>query len=184
MILIEPSMQARFGHAVRQRALIAFVREASAAAKLRGDVSVLLTGDEEIRKLNRIYRGKNKATDVLSFPAPDAVSGHEGVAGDLAVSLETAARQAQELGHSLGMELQILLLHGLLHLSGFDHETDEGEMARREMALRRRFGLRLGLIERTAGDGQRSHPVTSKSRRDKGGAPGARGTVVVRRSRP
>jgi probable rRNA maturation factor len=148
MILIEPTIQAKYGRALRQRSLAAFLREASAAIGLRGDVSVLLTGDRQIRSLNREFRKKDQATDVLSFPA--APNGHEPMAGDLAVSVETAARQAEEHGHPLATELQILVLHGLLHLDGYDHEADEGQMARKEAALRRRFGLRAGLIERSA----------------------------------
>jgi probable rRNA maturation factor len=149
MILIEPTIQARFGRAVRQRTLNAFLKKASEAAGLKGDVSVMLTGDEELRRLNREFRGKNRPTDVLSFPAPDPLKGHQPVAGDLAVSVETAARQAAEFGHPLETELQILLLHGLLHLGGYDHEADEGQMARKEAVLRKQFGLEWGLIERS-----------------------------------
>ena len=151
MILIEPTIQFQFGRAIRRRALAAFLRDATAAVRLSGEVSVLLTGDAEIRRLNRQFRHKDKSTDVLSFPAlhiPDG--GRNSLAGDLAVSLQTAARQAQEAGHPLFTELQILVLHGLLHLAGHDHETDTGQMARKEATLRRRFGLTAGLIERTA----------------------------------
>ncbi|MGA8531734.1 MAG: rRNA maturation RNase YbeY, partial [Acidobacteriaceae bacterium] len=86
---------------------------------------------------------------VLSFPSPE-VPGTTEVAGDLAISVETAARQAEDLGHPLAVELQILILHGLLHLAGYDHERDSGQMARREATLRRRLGLSQGLIERSA----------------------------------
>jgi len=126
-----------------RRELSRFLREAVAVVGLAGAVSVLVTGDEAVRTLNREYRGKDTATDVLSFPAEA-----EGVAGDLAISVETAARQAEEQGHALEMELRVLLLHGLLHLAGYDHETDDGEMRRRELRLRRGLGLREGLIER------------------------------------
>jgi probable rRNA maturation factor len=156
MILIEAPIQAKFGRALRRRALGVFLREAALAARLTGDVSVLLTGDREIRRLNREFRHADKATDVLSFPAcrPSGStvrgegSGSE-LAGDVAISVQTAARQAKDAGHALFVELQILLLHGVLHLAGFDHETDRGEMARKEAALRRRFGLAQGLIERS-----------------------------------
>lgn len=160
MILIEPTIQRKFGRALRQRALGAFLREAADAIQLRGVISVLLTRDQEIRRLNRQFRHKDKATDVLSFPALDAVNGR--VAGDLAISVETAARQAEEFGDSLATELQILVLHGLLHLAGFDHETDAGEMARRERQLRRKFGLAAGLIERS---GTEFRPAQRGSRR-------------------
>ncbi len=150
MILIEPTIQARFGRALRQRALAVFLKEAAQALGLAGEVSILLTGDEQIRKLNRVFRGKNKATDVLSFPAAGPANGHAPVAGDLAVSVETAVRQATDFGHPLPTELQILVLHGLLHLGGYDHETDQGQMARKETTLRKRFGLEWGLIERAS----------------------------------
>ena len=108
---------------------------------------MLLCSDAEIKRLNKAYRRKNKATDVLSFPASEEA---EGVAGDLAVSLETAARQAAEHGHTLRDEVRVLLLHGLLHLAGEDHEADQGEMAARELELRRELKLPSGLIERAA----------------------------------
>ena len=110
---------------------------------------MLLTSDSELRRLNRTFRKKNKATDVLSFPAPLEA---EGMAGDLAISLDTAARQAAEQGHTLREEVRILLLHGLLHLAGEDHEIDSGEMAAREHELRGQLRLRSGLIERTKAD--------------------------------
>jgi len=97
-----------------------------------------------MRSLNRRFRGKNKATDVLSFP-----SQAPGVAGDIAISLEIAARNADALGHDLGTEVKILILHGMLHLAGYDHEIDDGEMQAREASLRRKFKLPVGLIERT-----------------------------------
>jgi probable rRNA maturation factor len=149
MILIEPTIQAKFGRALRQRALAAFLKNASQATRLRGDVAILLTGDRQMRRLNHEFRHKDYPTDVLSFPAPASRNGHRAMAGDLAISVETAARQAAELDHPLATELQILVLHGLLHLAGYDHETDSGQMARREAALRRRLGLATGLIERT-----------------------------------
>ncbi|HEX4308582.1 MAG TPA: rRNA maturation RNase YbeY [Acidobacteriaceae bacterium] len=147
MILIEPTIQARFGRALRQRALAAFLRQAAEAAGLAGQVSVLLTGDSHIRRLNREFRRKDHPTDVLSFPA--AEPGPRAIAGDLAISVDTAARQATEFGHPLATELQILVLHGVLHLGGYDHEADGGQMARKEARLRRQFGLAAGLIERT-----------------------------------
>ena len=109
---------------------------------------MLLTGDRELRRLNRQFRGKNKATDVLSFPAPREFAGV--YAGDLAISLETAERQAGEHGHALREELRILLLHGVLHLQGMDHESDHGEMAAAEARLRRQLRLPLGLIARVS----------------------------------
>jgi len=111
---------------------------------------VLLTTDRAIRRLNRRFRGKDKPTDVLSFPATDFVQDQKKnqERGDLAISVETARKQAAEQGHALTCELQVLMLHGLLHLAGYDHESDDGRMARREHQLRARLGLPLGLIER------------------------------------
>ncbi len=129
------------------RTLNGFLREAQAAVRLKGAVSVLLTTDEKIKSLNRDFRHKNKATDVLSFPAAEAM--RREVAGDLAISVDTARKQALEQGHALRIELKVLMLHGLLHLAGYDHEADSGEMARRERTLRAGLKLPLGLIERT-----------------------------------
>lgn len=130
-----------------RRTLVRYLCEAQAAVGLRGEVSVLLTTDRAIQRLNRDFRGKDKPTDVLSFPA-EAGFVEELVAGDLAISVETARRQACEQGHALRCELKVLMLHGLLHLAGYDHETDAGEMARRERKLREKLRLSLGLIER------------------------------------
>lgn len=85
------------------------------------ELSILITGDEEIRELNRTYRGKDRPTDVLSFPDGDVVEGRL-ILGDIVISLETAQRQAKELGHSLEEEVERLLTHGVIHLLGYDHE--------------------------------------------------------------
>ena len=122
-----------------------FLRLAQTAVKLRGEVTVLLTTDAGIRSLNRRFRHKNKATDVLSFPVEDRSWGQ---AGDLAISVDTAARQAAEHNHSLGTEMKVLILHGLLHLAGHDHEADEGQMRKLEANLSAKLGLRQGLIAR------------------------------------
>jgi probable rRNA maturation factor len=155
------------------RALARFLAGAQEAVRLRGEVSVLLTTDAAIRRLNRRFRGKDKATDVLSFPAGTLHQNQEKIAGDVAISVETARRQAVQCGHPLEAEIRILMLHGLLHLSGYDHERDAGEMARRERALRARLGLKQGLIERL------SFPTLApgKSRKD-----GARGESRRRRT--
>ena len=157
--------------------LTRFLRGAQAAAGLPGEVEVLLTDDRVLRRLNREFRGKNKATDVLSFPASEEMAGDH--AGDLAVSLETAARQAAEHGHSLRDELRILILHGVLHLSGMDHEVDGGEMARREGELRRQLRLRTGLIDRVENgasttrsrtQAKRTKPSRTSAKRARAGA--------------
>jgi probable rRNA maturation factor len=132
------------------RTLGRFLSEAQAAAGLRGQVTVLLSSDATIRDLNRRFRGKDEATDVLSFPAkpPRSTKPAERLTGDVAISVETARRQAAEQGHALAMEIKVLILHGLLHLAGYDHETDAGKMQRRERKLRAQLGLPQGLIER------------------------------------
>jgi len=132
---------------VSARALGQFATRAQCAAGVRGEVDVLITSSAHVRRLNRRFCGKDKATDVLSFPVA------EGTAGDIAISAEVGVRNARRLGHSPADELKILILHGLLHLAGFDHETDGGAMARKEARLRRALGLPAALIERTATDG-------------------------------
>jgi probable rRNA maturation factor len=145
MITIEPPSS--FEATLSTSTLTRFLNRARAAVGIKGAVDVLLADDTTLRHLNKTFRGKNKPTDVLSFPAPSAfVARH---AGDLAISLDTAARQAEAYGHTLAEETKILLLHGLLHLSGEDHETDNGEMAARESTLRRELRLPSTLIERT-----------------------------------
>ena len=129
-----------------------FVARASRAAGLRGAVTVLVTGDRQMRNLNWRFRGKDHSTDVLSFP-PFAKTAN--FSGDLAVSLDTAARNARRLGHSLAEEVRILVLHGILHLAGYDHERDNGEMARKESDLRRQLRLGSGVIERAPHRGAR-----------------------------
>jgi probable rRNA maturation factor len=131
------------------RTLSRFLCRAQAMVRLRGQVNVLLTTDSAIRSLNRRFRGKNNSTDVLSFPAEEFIHNTEKIAGDLAISAPTAARQAGAEGHTLSAEIKVLILHGLLHLAGYDHEADEGQMARRESLLRMRLNLPQGLIERT-----------------------------------
>jgi probable rRNA maturation factor len=109
-------------------------------------VTVAVVPDTRVRALNRDYRGKDRATDVLSFPsglrAPDAFL------GDIVIARGVARRQARDAGHSERTEWRVLALHGLLHLLGYDHETDRGTMARVEARLRRKGGLSAGLIER------------------------------------
>jgi len=99
-------------------------------------VTIAFVSEKKIRELNRQFRGIDKATDVLSFPAGD-----EGQLGDIAISLETAARQSKENRLTLNGEIAQLILHGLLHLSGYDHETDNGEMNREELRLRKKLAI-------------------------------------------
>ena len=114
-----------------------------APPRARGSVTVAVVSDGRIRALNHRYRRKFRVTDVLSFPSEDP-----GYLGDIVIAAGVARRQARQAGHSLQTELRVLALHGLLHLLGYDHERDDGRMARIEARLRVRGGLREGLIER------------------------------------
>src|SRR6185503_19716688 len=104
--------------------------------KNESSATIAFVSDKRIRELNRQFRGIDKATDVLSFPAYE-----ESNLGDIAVSVEMAAMQAKENKLSLKEEISQLILHGLLHLCGYDHETDNGEMNRLELRLRRRLNI-------------------------------------------
>ena len=148
MITIETPASLGAKHAeLSASGLARFFNRARRAVGLAGEVDVLLADNTTLRRLNNTFRGKNKPTDVLSFPSHAQIG--QNHAGDLAISLETAAQQATAFGHTLRDEVRILLLHGLLHLAGEDHETDNGEMAAREATLRRDLRLPTTLIERT-----------------------------------
>jgi probable rRNA maturation factor len=147
-----------------------------APVRAAGTVSVAIVSNQRVRALNRQYRGIDRPTDVLSFPSASSppkaspqrtrrarnreilnsevkiqnskASVVELFLGDIVIARGVARRQAREAGHSEATELKVLALHGLLHLLGYDHERDNGAMARLERRLRRRGGLREGLIER------------------------------------
>jgi probable rRNA maturation factor len=119
-----------------------------APAAARGEVSVAVVSDARVRTLNRAYRGKDVATDVLSFPGDGRAPSGRRFLGDIVIAAGVAGRQAREAGHTAATELRVLALHGLLHLLGYDHESDDGHMARVEARLRRKGGLDEGLIER------------------------------------
>ena len=125
---------------VSPSAMQRFARKAQKFARVRGEVAVLITSRRKVQALNRRFRRKDKPTDVLSFPL--------ATGGDIAVCAEIARRNAARLGHPLSDEIKILVLHGMLHLAGYDHETDSGEMAAVEARLRSRLKLPLSLIER------------------------------------
>jgi probable rRNA maturation factor len=126
-----------------------FVLRARRAVPLHDPVNVLVSSSSELRSLNRRFRGLDKPTDVLSFPAPrDGRNQARRIAGEVAISADIARENARRLGHSLADEVKILTLHGILHLAGFDHEHDHGEMARKENGLRQQLKLEAGLIER------------------------------------
>jgi len=170
-------------------ALAKFVTRARRAIGLRGAVSVLVTSSRELQGLNRRFRGKNKPTDVLSFPAIPGLM--RGFAGDVAISAEIAARNARRLGHTAAEEIEILTLHAVLHLAGYDHEQDNGEMARKEARLRKSLGLPVGLIERRARwrpgvparlDGRDARPPSEVSARGKGLSAKSKASAGVRTS--
>jgi len=150
------------GRAVPVPGLAAWLRRV-APLRARGIVSIALVSDRRVRQLNRVYRRKDYATDVLSFPNsqsptpnPYALSPNpyaltpNPFLGDIVIARGVARRQAREARHSEQTELRVLALHGLLHLLGYDHERDAGRMLRLERRLRRKGGLREGLIERAA----------------------------------
>lgn len=141
MVILEKKIRG-----VSAASLARFAGRAQRAAGLRGRVSILVTGSAELRRLNRHYRRQDQPTDVLSFPAAG-----DGLAGDIAISGEVAAANARRLGHSAAAEVKILILHGLLHLAGLDHDDarDRGRMSRREETLRRRLRLPGSLIARS-----------------------------------
>jgi probable rRNA maturation factor len=146
------------GSSVSTRGLASWLVKA-APAGAHGEVTVALVSDARMRTLNRSYRNKDYATDVLSFPAHadmpalHAASNTADAAdlpylGDVVIAVGVAQRQADEVGHPVSTELKVLALHGLLHLLGYDHESDAGEMARVEARLRKKAGLKEGLISR------------------------------------
>ncbi len=110
----------------------------------------LITTDAELQRLNRTFRRRDYATDVLSFPASPTGGLPESYLGDIAISWQKAREQAREFGHGIEIEIQVLMLHGALHLAGMDHETDGGRMSRAEKRWRRVLGLPAGLIERVS----------------------------------
>ena len=137
------------GRPLRAPGLAAWLRQL-APARTKGTLNVAVVSDARVRALNRTYRQKNYATDVLSFPAEKGRSPLSATPflGDIVIARGVARRQAREAGHPEAVELRILALHGLLHLLGYDHERDNGRMSRLECRLRRRGGLHEGLIER------------------------------------
>ena len=152
-----------------------FVLRARKAMSLRETVNVLVTSSHELRSLNRQFRGTDKPTDVLSFPSPDAAHGEaKRLAGEVAISVDIARENADRLGHSVADEVKMLALHGILHLAGYDHENDNGEMARKEMRLRRNLKLEIGLIERTPAP---AHDAPVRKRRGERSSPARRKTA-------
>ncbi|MFQ5878118.1 MAG: rRNA maturation RNase YbeY [Acidobacteriota bacterium] len=129
-------------------------------------VTVLLASDAEVRRLNRTFRGVDRATDVLSFPSGGPLQPGGGHLGDIAISVPRAARQARRAGWSLANELGLLLTHGYLHLLGHDHETDDGEMWRLERELLRSAArVPIGARRRPWGEAGGARPSAARRRR-------------------
>ena len=126
---------------VSRKELQRFARQAQEMAGVSGEVDILIAGNRRLQELNRRFRRKNKPTDVLSFPRPEG--------GDIAISADIALGNAGRYGHAAADELKILVLHGMLHLAGYDHEADNGRMAKAEARLRARLKLPASLIDRT-----------------------------------
>src|SRR5437588_2488591 len=122
-----------------------FVRKAQSLAGVPGEVDVLITGNSRVQQLNRRFRRKNKPTDVLSFPRLEG--------GDIAISADIALENARRYGHGAMEELKVLVLHGMLHLAGYDHERDNGRMAAQEARLRGQLKLPASLIDRAHSGG-------------------------------
>ena len=152
------------------------VAESGKRARNASRVDVLIATNDEMRRLNRDFRHKDSPTDVISFPA--ANNGH-ALEGDIAISAEITAENAKRLGHTFEDELKILILHGMLHLAGYDHENDKGEMAKFERELRRELDLPGSLIARVA---QATSPVRTNATRASRPRPHRPSGAVKRRS--
>jgi len=140
MVIFEPGISGASTRSLNAAQLQRFARRAQTLARVKGEVDILISSNKRLRDLNRRFRRKDKATDVLSFPRPSG--------GDIAISAQIAFENAQRYGHSLANELKILVLHGMLHLAGYDHESDNGRMAHAESRLRSQLKLPASLIER------------------------------------
>jgi probable rRNA maturation factor len=134
---------------MRRGPLEAFARQLRKSVTAGRGFQCLITDDLELQRLNRQFLRKNYAADVLSFPAAENAEG-TGELGEIAISYERAREQARAFGHSVTEEVRILMLHGVLHLMGMDHERDRGAMARAEFAWRNKLGLPASLIERVS----------------------------------
>jgi probable rRNA maturation factor len=128
---------------IDDRTVVEFLDRIAVDLAKRREFAVLVSSDDAVRDANRRFRGISKTTDVLSFP-----DGEDGRLGDILIAAGRAQQQARQYQLSIEDELKTLALHGLLHLMGHDHETDDGEMRELETNLRKRYGLRSGLIER------------------------------------
>ena len=149
IVIFDSDSRPAVGRRVTQTAVRDFAATLQKRVAKGRTFACLITGDAALRRFNRLYRLKDYVTDVLSFPSEPGVPGADPTKlGELAISADRALYQAREHGHSLGDELRILMLHGVLHLIGLDHESDQGEMARAELRWRKTLALPKSLIER------------------------------------
>ena len=159
MVILDPPISGASTRSVSSAQLQRFARRAQKLAEIQGEVDILISTNKRLRELNRRFRRKNKPTDVLSFPRPSG--------GDIAISAQIALENAEHYGHSLATELKILVLHGMLHLAGYDHESDNGRMARAESRLRSQLKLPASLIDRTHSGGEPTQAKPTAARSEK-----------------
>jgi len=159
MVIFDPPISGASPRSVSAAQLQRFARRVQKLAEVQGEVDILIATNKRLHDLNRRFRRKDKPTDVLSFPRPSG--------GDIAISAQIALDNAQRFGHSLAAELKILVLHGMLHLAGYDHESDNGHMAREEARLRSQLKLPASLIDRTHSSGTptKAKPTGKTSRK-------------------
>ena len=175
MVIFEPAISGASTHSVSAAQLQRFAHRAQTLARFKGEVDILISSNKRLRDLNRRFRRKNKPTDVLSFPRPSG--------GDIAISAQIAFDNARRYGHSLANELKILVLHGMLHLAGYDHESDNGRMARVEARLRSQLKLPASLIDRAQSNGS-TPQVKPKTARSAKAAKDHKPTATSKRSKP
>jgi probable rRNA maturation factor len=180
MVIFESPISGASPRSVSAAQLQRFAVRAQKLAEVQGEVDILIATNKRLHDLNRRFRRKDKPTDVLSFPRPSG--------GDIAISAQIARENAQRYGHSLAAELKILVLHGMLHLAGYDHESDNGRMARAEARLRSQLKLPASLIDRTFSSGkaakaQPSVTIAKSARTRRQPAAAKRVTSSARRSK-
>lgn len=169
MVIFDPPISGASTRSVSTTQLQRFARRAQKLAEVQGEVDILIATNKRLRELNRRFRRKDKPTDVLSFPRPSG--------GDIAISAQIARENAQHYGHSFANELKILVLHGMLHLAGYDHESDNGRMAHAEARLRSQLKLPASLIDRTPSNGKPTQAKPTAARSAK--AAQNRGTLIA-----
>jgi probable rRNA maturation factor len=160
---------------INRQTLARFATRARELAGVSGEIAVLIAGSRQIQRLNKRFRGKNKPTDVLSFPREDG--------GDIAISAGIAQSNARLFGHSAASELKVLILHGMLHLAGYDHEADNGRMEKAEAKLRAQLKLPASLIQRTMEGPTSSRANTKKPSERPAGKEKSRRKTVRRKPR-